>query len=141
MQQERVARERQEVRAAEERRRQRILVAATLCVLLTLTLGVVASTIFALRERDARQKAAAGGHHAMRSEQAALQAAASEKAAKETAEAKDAETQAVLGFVQHRIFAAALPEGRQGGLGREVSLRRAIEAALPFVDEASASSR
>ncbi len=51
LQQERVARERQEVRAAEERRRHRVLVTATLTVLLTLALGVVASTIFGLRER------------------------------------------------------------------------------------------
>ncbi len=134
LQQERVARERQEVRAAEGRRRHRILVAATLSVLLTLALGVVASTIFALRERTARQKAAQEAIHATRSEQAALQAAVSEKAARETAEARAAETQAVLGFVQDRILAAAQPEGRPGGLGREVSLRRAIEAALPFVD-------
>ena len=57
LQQERLARERQEVRAAEGRRRQRVFAVATLCVLLTLGLGVVASTIFALRERAARQKA------------------------------------------------------------------------------------
>ena len=134
LQQERLARERQEVRAAEGRRRHRVLAAATLIVLLTLSLGVVASTIFALGERAARQKAAQEAIRATRSEQAARNAAVSEKAARETAEAREAETQAVLGFVQDRIFAAARPEGREGGLGREVSLRRAIEAALPFVD-------
>ncbi len=58
LQQERVARERQEVRAGEERRRHRILVAGTSGVLATLAVGVVASTIFALGERAARQKAA-----------------------------------------------------------------------------------
>jgi tetratricopeptide (TPR) repeat protein len=56
--QERLARERQEVRAAEGRRRQRVWVAATAIVLFALTLGVVASTVFALRERAARQQAA-----------------------------------------------------------------------------------
>jgi eukaryotic-like serine/threonine-protein kinase len=134
LQQERVARERQEDRAAEGRRRHRILVAATLSVSLTLALGVVASTIFALRERAARQKAGQEAFRATQSEQAALEAAVSEQAARETAEARQAETQAVLGFVQDRIFVAAQPEGRPGGLGREVSLRRAVEAALPFVD-------
>ena len=57
LQQERLARERHEVQVAEGRRRNRVLAAATLCVLLTLSLGVVASTSFALRERAARQQA------------------------------------------------------------------------------------
>jgi eukaryotic-like serine/threonine-protein kinase len=121
LQQERLARERQEVRAAEGRRRHRVLVTATLSVLLTLSLGVVASTIFALGERAARQKAAA--------------AAAAERQARETAQTREAETRAVLDFVENKIFSAARPEGQAGGLGPEVSLRRAIEAALPFVDQ------
>ena len=135
LQQERLARERQEVQVAEGRRRHRVLAAAAASVLLTLSLGVVASTVFALRERNARQKATEEAIRASRSELAAREAAASEKAARQTAEARDAETQAVLRFVQDRIFAAARPEGPEGGLGREVSLRRAIEAALPFVDQ------
>jgi serine/threonine protein kinase/tetratricopeptide (TPR) repeat protein len=49
--------------------------------------------------------------------------------------AREAETQAVLAFVEHQVLAAARPEGQEGGLGREVTLRRAIEAALPFVDK------
>jgi tetratricopeptide (TPR) repeat protein len=135
LQQERLARERQEVRAAEGRRRHRVLAAATLSVLLTLAAGVVASTIFALRERSAREKAAEEAVRATRSELAARKAAESEKAARETAEAKEAETRAVLGFVQDRIFAAARPEGVKGGLGSEVTLRRALEAALAYVDQ------
>ena len=138
LQQERVARERQEVRAAEERRRHRVLAAATLTVLLTLALGVVASTIFALGERTARQKAAQETIRATRSERAALDAAVSEKAAKETAEAKEAETQAVLGFVQQRIFALARPKGVAGGLGPEVTLRRALETARSHVEKSFA---
>jgi tetratricopeptide (TPR) repeat protein/tRNA A-37 threonylcarbamoyl transferase component Bud32 len=55
--QERLARERQEVRAAEGRRRQRVWAAATVIVLLVLSVGAVASTIFALRERAARHQA------------------------------------------------------------------------------------
>jgi tetratricopeptide (TPR) repeat protein/tRNA A-37 threonylcarbamoyl transferase component Bud32 len=55
--QERLARERHEVRAAEGRRRQRVWAAATVIVLMALSLGVAASTIFALRERAARQQA------------------------------------------------------------------------------------
>jgi serine/threonine protein kinase len=39
----------------------------------------------------------------------------------------------VLEFVEQRVFAAARPEGREGGRGHAVTLRQAIEAALPFV--------
>src|SRR5262249_3217951 len=58
---------------------------------------------------------------------AASAAAAAEKDAKETDEA-------VLEFVENKVFAAARPEGQEGGLGKDVMLREAIEAALPFVE-------
>ena len=51
------------------------------------------------------------------------------------AETREAETKAVLQFVENKVFAAARPEGQAGGLGRNVTLRRALEAALPFVDQ------
>jgi tetratricopeptide (TPR) repeat protein len=138
LQQERLARERQEVQAAEGRRRHRVLAAAAASVLLALALGVVASTIFALGERAARQKAAQQAARATRSEQAARKAAASEKAARETAEAREAETQAVLGFVQEQVFAAARPKGVAGGLGPEITLRRALEASRAHVERSFA---
>jgi serine/threonine protein kinase/tetratricopeptide (TPR) repeat protein len=53
-------------------------------------------------------------------------------AAKETAQTRQRETEAVLDFVENNIFAAAKPEG-EGGLGHDVSLRKAVEAALPFM--------
>ncbi len=49
-------------------------------------------------------------------------------------QAKD-EAQAVLDFVEHKIFAAAQPEDQEGGLGRDVTLRKAVETALPFVEK------
>jgi hypothetical protein len=48
-----------------------------------------------------------------------------EKAANE----REAETKAVLQFVEQRVFAAARPNA----LGYKVTLRRAVEEALPFV--------
>jgi hypothetical protein len=75
---------------------------------------------------------------ATRAKRDALGAAATEKEAKEIAQAKEAETRSVLHFVQNYIFAAARPEGQEGGLGREVTLRAAIEAALPVVDKSFA---
>jgi serine/threonine protein kinase/tetratricopeptide (TPR) repeat protein len=65
----------------------------------------------------------------------ALAAAAAEKEAKETAQARQRETEAVLDFVENKIFAAARPDGENGGLGRDVSVRKAVEAALPFIRE------
>src|SRR5262249_42622708 len=81
-------------------------------VLLALTAGVIGTAV--------------GLFRAERAERA-------ERHAKQEAEAREAETNAVLDFVQDKIIAAAKPEGF-GGLGPEVSLRCAIEAALPFVD-------
>jgi serine/threonine protein kinase len=49
--------------------------------------------------------------------------------------AREAETKAMLSFVEDRILAAARPEGLGGGLGREVTLQKAIESALPFVKQ------
>lgn len=75
---------------------------------------------------------------ANRAKHDALIAAAAQTEAKKTADAKEAETRAVLDFVQQRILAAARPEGQDGGLGRDVPLRAALEAALPFVDKSFA---
>ena len=55
-------------------------------------------------------------------------------AAKAQAEANLAETQAVLDFVEDKVFAAARPEGQDGGLGPEVTLAGHLEPALPFVE-------
>jgi serine/threonine protein kinase len=64
----------------------------------------------------------------------ALDAAAAETRAKEEAQAREAETRAVLEFVDHKILRAARPAGIHGGLGYDVTLRQAIAAALPFVE-------
>jgi eukaryotic-like serine/threonine-protein kinase len=63
---------------------------------------------------------------ATRAKQHALDAAA-------TALMKEAETRAVLDFVETKVFAAARPKGQAGGLGTSVTVRQAVEAALPFV--------
>jgi eukaryotic-like serine/threonine-protein kinase len=71
---------------------------------------------------------------AVRAKNDALNAVAAETEAKTQANAKEAETRAVLDFMEQRIMAAARPEGQAGGLGHDVSLRLALEAALPVVD-------
>ncbi len=51
-----------------------------------------------------------------------------EKAARSAAEAR-----AVLGFFEDRVLAAARPEGQRGGLGKDVTLRAAVDAAEPTI--------
>jgi serine/threonine protein kinase/tetratricopeptide (TPR) repeat protein len=67
-------------------------------------------------------------------ENKALASLEAEKAAKDTALDREAETRAVLEFLENRVFAAARPLGQSGGLGHDVSLRKAIEEALRSVD-------
>src|SRR5262249_11166625 len=63
-------------------------------------------------------------------------AAAAEAQAKRTAQQREAEAHAGIEFVEAKVFAAARPEGQEGGLGRDVKLRDAIDAALPFLEHA-----
>src|SRR5262249_7648060 len=69
-----------------------------------------------------------------RERQRAVVAAAAEKTAKETAQARESETRAVLDFVENRVFAAARPKNQEGGMGFDVKLADALKAALPFVE-------
>ncbi len=105
-------------------RRNRGAVLAVVAVALALVVGAAVATWQAVVATSAKRGAVA--------------AAEAEKKAKETAEAREAETRAVLDFVQERVFAAARPEGRAGGLGPGVTLRRALEAALAHVDRSFA---
>jgi len=114
-------------------RRNRRSVLAGSVLLVVLVGGIVGTTlglVGARRERDAAESAR---DDAVRAGEKALAASAAEQAAKEAAETSDAEARAVLGFLEYRILAAMRPE-HNGGLGREATLRQAIEAALPFVE-------
>jgi len=56
--------------------------------------------------------------------------------AEHTANKSAAESRAVLDFFQNNVLAATRPEGEEGGLGREVTIRKAIDAAEPKIAEA-----
>jgi serine/threonine protein kinase/tetratricopeptide (TPR) repeat protein len=62
-------------------------------------------------------------------------AAASEKAAKVEAQAREVDAKEVLSFLEKKIFAAARPRDQAGGLGFDVKLADALKAALPFVEK------
>jgi len=123
-------------------RRHKGAVLAVAAVMLALIAGIVGTSLGLVRADRARQEAEKAREaqteerlRAEANERKAVAAAAAERQAKETAQTREAETRAVLGFVENKIFSAARPERQEGGLGPRVSLREAIEAALPFVDQ------
>jgi eukaryotic-like serine/threonine-protein kinase len=63
------------------------------------------------------------------------QRAEGERLAKEAAQRREAETKAVLDFVENKVFAAARPKDQEGGQGYEVKLADAIAAALPSLEK------
>jgi tetratricopeptide (TPR) repeat protein len=108
---------------------------AAAMVLTALCAGIVGTGWGLVRAERARQREAQRADGEREAKRAALAATEAERKAKDTALEREAETQAVLDFVENKVFAAARPEGQDGGLGQDVMLRRAIEAALPFVDQ------
>jgi tetratricopeptide (TPR) repeat protein/tRNA A-37 threonylcarbamoyl transferase component Bud32 len=108
-------------------RRYRGRVIAAGLVLLALLVGVAGTTVglFEARRQEARANERAEGER--QATRKALAAAAEERKAKETVEA-------VLGFVEDKIFAAARPKGQEGGQGYDVRMADAITAALPAIE-------
>jgi len=104
-------------------------------LLLLLIAGIIGTTWGLVRAERARQAEAERAEGERQAKQEALASAEAEKKAKQTAQARESETAAVLDFVESKVFAAARPEGQEGGLGHDVTLRRAVDAALPFVEK------
>jgi serine/threonine protein kinase len=115
-------------------RRNKGLVRAVAAVFLLLVAGIVGTSWGMLRAERARREAESARLAEAAERQRAVEAAAAEKVAKETAQEREAETRAVLDFVEKKILGAARTEA-EGGLGPEITLRRAIEAAVLFVDQ------
>ncbi len=84
------------------------------------TVGVVAGFVLLLAVA-----AAVSTHLAIRAGRQKARAEQAERKARGQVE----ETKAVLGFLTDKVLAAARPEGQEGGLGRQVTLRQAVEAA------------
>ena len=108
-------------------RKHRAGVIAASLVLLALVAGIAGTTLglFEARRHEAMANQRAEGER--RATSKALAAAEEEKKAKETVEA-------VLTFVEDKIFAAARPKDQAGGLGYDVKLADAITAALPSIE-------
>ncbi|HEV3447802.1 MAG TPA: tetratricopeptide repeat-containing protein kinase family protein, partial [Gemmataceae bacterium] len=106
------------VRAGRWARKHKPFVATAAAVLLTATVGLAVGLYFVNAEKNRAELARRG-----------------EEQQRIAVEAKEAETRAVLDFVQKHVFAAARPEGKKGGLGINVSLRQALKAALAAIDK------
>ena len=94
-------------------RKHRVGVVAASLVVVALVAGIAGTTL--------------GLFEAKRQEALANERAEGERKAKETVEA-------VLGFVEGKVFAAARPKDQDGGLGFDVKLADAIAAALPSIE-------
>jgi len=106
-------------RARRWMRRHRTLVTSTAAVLVFGLLGLAGfATILAEKNRDLD-----GRNNDLDIQRKA--AVRAERSARE----EEAKTKAVLGFFEEKILAAARPEGQEGGLGKGVTLRAAIDAA------------
>jgi tetratricopeptide (TPR) repeat protein len=105
-------------------RRHRQLVTAAAALLLAavpLSLLLAANRQAALRQAE-------------RSEQVIRDEKDRAESGEKTAREREAETRAVLDFVEKKVFAAARPKNQQGGLGYDVRLADALKAALPYVE-------
>ena len=114
-------------------------IAATVVVfaLLAGITGVTMGLLEATRQRDRANEARAAESAARIRADAALVAeeAARVRAVDEAkrANASESDTRTILEFVEERVFAAARPEGMDGGLGRDVTLLHAVDDALLYV--------
>jgi len=110
------------------------MTAGTFSVVLLAATAV--SSLLAFRASRA-EHAAKKALSQVRDEQQRTQAALGRATEEEQKAVKSAaESRAVLDFFEENVLAATRPEGEEGGLGREVTIRKAVDAAEPKIAEA-----
>ena len=115
-------------------RRNKSLVLAASLVVLALVGGVIGTMVGLIRADEAHRAEVGQRKLAVLESKKAHIAAEAERRSNEIAYLREAESRAVLDFLQTKVFAAVETKGAAGGMGREVTLRQAVESALPFVD-------
>jgi eukaryotic-like serine/threonine-protein kinase len=107
---------------------------------LLLLVGAVLSSLQAIRATRAESAAIGQTKRAMIAEERsrferdrAIAAEARARGESERAERSAAEARAVLGFFQDQVLSAARPEGLEGGLGKDVTLRTVVDVAEPKI--------
>jgi tetratricopeptide (TPR) repeat protein len=121
------------VRARRWMRRHRTMVSTAAAVLVFGSIALFGFTTMLAgknRELDAKTR------QALDQRDRALKAEKLARAEEAHARESEAESRAVLAFFQDHVLAATRPEGQDGGLGREVTIRKAIDAAEPAIAEA-----
>ncbi len=105
-----------------------------------LLVGAVLSSLQAIRATRAETAAIALAKRAMIAEEQsrlerdrAVAAEAQAKGEGEKAQRSAAEAKAVLNFFQDQVLSAARPEGLDGGLGKDVTIREAVDVAEPKI--------
>ncbi len=123
------------MRAARWARKHKAIMATAAAILLTAIVALSAGLYFVNAER-ARADQGWRAEEIQRAE-AQTQAELARNHAK-TATENQAISDAALGFVESKIFAAARPKGQAGGLGYDVKLADALTTALPWVGKSFA---
>ncbi len=135
-------------RAGEQAKRRRVVAASAAAVALVLAVGASAALAGLLEARAARREAelALAGETVHRADADAARLDADARrveaedagrvAAREKRDAQQsaAESDALAKFFGERVLAAARPKGYDGGLGRDVTLRAAIDASLSALE-------
>jgi tetratricopeptide (TPR) repeat protein len=103
--------------------------AAVIVAIACLSAMLVLVTAAGRREHEARLEAARERDQAVELRERAV---ASEKEAQKSA----AESRSVLQFFQTKVLAAARPQGQEGGLGKDATVRAAVEAAETQIGKA-----
>jgi serine/threonine protein kinase/tetratricopeptide (TPR) repeat protein len=119
------------------------LAAALMVALGGMSIGLVWQTAASRRERDLRDQADVQRERASEAERVARanelearsQAALAQTEGRRAEKSAD-EARAVLDFFQTKVLAAARPLGQKGGLGRETTIRQALDAAGPQIAKA-----
>jgi serine/threonine protein kinase/tetratricopeptide (TPR) repeat protein len=107
-------------------RKNRNLLAAAGAFVLLLTAGAAVSTWLAVRATAAEKDALAARDGEAEQRQHA-------EARRKQAEQSAAESAAVLKFFRDRVLAAARPKGQDGGLGKDATIRAALDQAEPEI--------
>jgi eukaryotic-like serine/threonine-protein kinase len=114
-------------------------------LLLLLVVSAVLSTslaVWALRAEkqalDAADQAVEERNHARSSEAEAKEQRDKAVTAEQAAERSEEDTKAVLEYFKNKVLSAGRPQGQEGGQGKDVTLRQAVDAAEPEIAKAFA---
>jgi tetratricopeptide (TPR) repeat protein len=108
------------------------------CLVVALSLGFFATVTLWLRADRQRRIADLARAEAESQRQQALRAEETAKSNEAKAKESAAESRAVLEFFQKNVLAAARPKGKEGGLGKDATIRAAVDAAEPSIAKALA---